>query len=52
VADIIAATRRDKKVIAGRLHFVLPTGIGSTTTVSDVSPEELTEALLTIGAKP
>ena len=52
VADIIAATRRDKKVIAGRLHFVLPTGIGSTTTVSDVTPEELKQALLTIGAKP
>jgi 3-dehydroquinate synthase len=52
VADIIAATRRDKKVIAGRLHFVLPTGIGSTTTVSDVTPEELKQALLTIGARP
>jgi 3-dehydroquinate synthase len=52
VTDIIAATRRDKKVIAGRLHFVLPTGIGSTTTVSDVTPDELKQALLTIGAKP
>jgi 3-dehydroquinate synthase len=52
VAEIIAATRRDKKVIAGRLHFVLPTAIGSTTTVSDVTPEELKQALLTIGANP
>jgi 3-dehydroquinate synthetase len=50
-ADVVEATRRDKKVIAGRLHFVLPTAIGSTTTVADVTPEELTQALLTIGLK-
>ncbi len=50
-AEVVAATRRDKKVIAGRLHFVLPTAIGSTTTVADVTPEELTQALLTIGLK-
>jgi 3-dehydroquinate synthase len=49
--EVIAATRRDKKVIAGRLHFVLPTAIGATTTVSDVTPEELKQALLTIGVK-
>ncbi len=51
-AEIIEATRRDKKVLAGRLHFVLPTGLGSTATVSDVTPDELTQALLTIGTKP
>ena len=51
-AEILEATRRDKKVLAGRLHFVLPTGLGSTTTVSDVTPDELTQALLTIGTKP
>ena len=50
-AEIIEATQRDKKVIAGRLHFVLPTTIGSATTVSDVTPEELTQALLAIGLK-
>jgi len=49
--EIVEATKRDKKVIAGTLHFVLPTGIGSTTTVSDVSPQELTRALLAIGLK-
>jgi 3-dehydroquinate synthase len=37
-AEVVDATRRDKKVIAGRLHFVLPTAIGSTTTVADVTP--------------
>ncbi len=50
-ADIIEATTRDKKVINGRLHFVLPTAIGSATTVSDVSTAELTRALLEIGLK-
>ena len=50
-AEIVEATRRDKKVIAGRLHYVLPTSIGSATTVPDVTPEELTQALLAIGLK-
>ena len=27
-AACVAATARDKKVLAGTLHFVLPTGIG------------------------
>jgi 3-dehydroquinate synthase len=51
-AEIIEATRRDKKVLAGRLHFVLPTAIGATVTVPDVTPEELTQALLSIGTRP
>jgi 3-dehydroquinate synthase len=50
-ADIVEATKRDKKVIAGTLHFVLPTTIGATTTVSDVTPQELTRALVAIGLK-
>ena len=50
-ADIIEATRRDKKVIDGKLHFVLPTKIGAATTVTDVSTQELTRALLAIGLK-
>jgi 3-dehydroquinate synthase len=50
-AEVADATKRDKKVIAGRLHFVLPTGIGSTITVGDVTPEELIEALVAIGLK-
>jgi 3-dehydroquinate synthase len=48
-AEVTEATRRDKKVLAGRLHFVLPTTIGATTTVTDVTPEELTRALVGIG---
>ena len=31
----------DKKVVAGRLHFVLPTAIGATTIVDDVTEEEI-----------
>jgi len=49
--DILEATRRDKKVIDGRLHFVLPTKIGAATTVTDVSTQELTRALVAIGLK-
>ena len=44
-ADIIEAIARDKKVVAGRLHFVLTTTIGATTTVRDVTTEELTKAI-------
>jgi 3-dehydroquinate synthetase len=50
-AEIVEATKRDKKVIAGTLHFVLPTTLGATNTVSDVSPEELARALIAIGLK-
>lgn len=51
-SEIVEATRRDKKVLAGRLHFVLPTAIGATTTVTDVAPEELHRALVGIGLAP
>jgi 3-dehydroquinate synthase len=51
-AEVIEATKRDKKVLAGRLHYVLPTAIGTATTVTDVTPEELSEALMKIGLKP
>jgi 3-dehydroquinate synthase len=50
-AEIVETTKRDKKVVAGRLHFVLATAIGAARTVTDVTPDELTEALLTIGLK-
>jgi len=48
----LEAVSRDKKVIAGTLHFVLPTGIGSTTTVRDVAMSELTRAATEIGLEP
>lgn len=46
---ILAATRRDKKVIGGALHFVLPTRIGETTTVTDVDEAQVRHGLSAIG---
>jgi 3-dehydroquinate synthase len=51
-ADILETIKRDKKVIAGRLHFVLPASIGATIVVTDVSEEELTAALVATGLRP
>ena len=56
VADLSAkqtveAIGRDKKVIAGHLHFVLPTGIGATTTVTDVTIDELIAAARGLGLR-
>jgi 3-dehydroquinate synthase len=48
-AQVVEAVARDKKVIAGRLHFVLPTRIGETKTVTDVTIEELEKAAREIG---
>jgi 3-dehydroquinate synthase len=47
--QILEAMHHDKKVVAGRLHFVLPTAIGATTIVDDVSEEELAAALAKAG---
>ena len=33
--------QHDKKVVAGKLHFVLPTAIGATAIVDDVKESEL-----------
>jgi 3-dehydroquinate synthase len=51
ISDTIEAIRRDKKVVHGRLHFVLAIEIGATTTVDDVSEEELHAALVRLGLK-
>lgn len=50
-AEMLDAMKRDKKVLEGSLHFVLPTTIGSTTTVTDVSEEELSAALVATGLR-
>jgi 3-dehydroquinate synthase len=47
--QILEAMRHDKKVVAGRLHFVLPTAIGATSVVDDVSEAELADALKRAG---
>jgi 3-dehydroquinate synthase len=50
-SDLVQAIGHDKKVVAGTLHFVLPAGIGATTVVTDVTKEELTDALVAIGVR-
>jgi len=50
-AHMIEAMQRDKKMIAGRLHFVLPTMVGATTIVDDVTEKEIRDALKRVGFK-
>jgi 3-dehydroquinate synthase len=47
--DVLDAMKHDKKMIAGRLHFVLPTGIGSWAIVDDVTEKEMKKALSRLG---
>ena len=48
-SDALDVISRDKKVVDGRLHFVLCAGLGASAIVSDVTTAELTAALLAIG---
>jgi len=48
-SDVIDAMQRDKKVVAGRLHFILPQGLGNTRIVNDVTDREVLEGLQAIG---
>jgi len=50
-SEALEAVMRDKKVSRGTLHFVLPSCIGATTIVSDVTTKELKAALRTIGIR-
>ena len=52
IGEMLAAMRRDKKVVNGRLHYVLATGIGSHAIVDDVTEAELAAALRVVGFKP
>src|SRR5690606_2713123 len=49
IGDMLETMRRDKKVVDGRLHYVLATGIGSHAIVDDVTEPELAEALARVG---
>jgi 3-dehydroquinate synthase len=49
IADMVEAMRRDKKVVDGKLHYVLATGIGEHAIVDDVTEQELAEALRSVG---
>jgi 3-dehydroquinate synthase len=52
VDDALDVIAHDKKVVNGRLHFVLARGIGATEIVSDVQTRDLSEALRRLGLKP
>jgi len=47
--QLIEAMAHDKKIVAGRLRFVLPTDIGATTIVDDVTEGEIRSALKRVG---
>jgi 3-dehydroquinate synthetase len=49
MAQVLEAIARDKKVIDGRLHFVLPRSIGSCEVVPDVTQDQIVVALQTLG---
>jgi 3-dehydroquinate synthase len=51
ISDALDVIARDKKVVNGRLHFVLAAGIGATAIVSDVHTRELTQAMRAIGMR-
>ena len=46
---ILEAMQHDKKIVAGTLHFVLPTAVGATAIVDDVKEAELRSALKKVG---
>jgi 3-dehydroquinate synthase len=47
--EILSAISRDKKIVAGTLHFIAATGIGATTTLTDVNEKQIRAALKAIG---
>ncbi len=47
--QVLDAVRRDKKIVRGRLHVVLPTAIGHVAIVDDVGTAELEKALRALG---
>ena len=50
-SEVLETMKRDKKVVAGRLHMVLPDGLGGTVIVDDVTEKETRRALTTIGVR-
>jgi len=49
--EVLEAVHRDKKVVNGRLHFVIAIDIGATMTIDDVTEDELRAVLKRIGLK-
>ncbi len=49
IPEVMEAVRRDKKVVNGRLHFVIAIEIGATTTIDDVTEDEIRGVLRRLG---
>jgi len=49
ISEALEAIAHDKKVVAGQLHYVLPTKIGECEVVADVTKDEIATALRSIG---
>jgi 3-dehydroquinate synthase len=50
-AQVVQTMRRDKKVLNGRLRFIVTPKIGEAAVIDDVSEKELTQALRKIGLR-
>jgi 3-dehydroquinate synthetase len=48
---VLAATKRDKKVVSGTLHFVAAGEAGTTSELTDVSDKDVRQALKAIGIR-
>jgi 3-dehydroquinate synthetase len=48
-SEVMAAVGRDKKVVAGTLHFIAASAAGATTVLTDVSPRQLRDAIRSLG---
>lgn len=51
IDDALDVIAHDKKVVRGRLHFVLAAGIGATEIVADVHTRELVRVMKSLGMK-
>jgi 3-dehydroquinate synthase len=49
IPEVMDAITRDKKVVNGRLHFVIAIEIGAATTIDDVSEDEIRGVLRRLG---
>ncbi len=49
IPEVMDAITRDKKVVNGRLHFVIAIEIGAATTIDDVSEDEILGVLRRLG---
>ena len=52
ISEVMEAVRRDKKVVNGKLHFVIAIQIGATMTIDDVTEEEIRDVLVRLASGP